>query len=137
MTTQFAEKAASIDSTSSVAMAEVGYQNLLRGRVKEAQRYYKSATKLDESSIQALSGIISCQLLDKQFDIAKEQLDFLKEIQGGQVNKAEILYMNAVLGRYTQVGKQIFVYCQIKIQCNDEMCQNVISSMINRSTLMR
>ena len=108
VTTMFAEKAASIDSTSSVAMAEVGCQNLLRGRVKEAQRYYRSATKLDESSVQALSGIISCQLQDRQFDIAKEQLDFLKEIQGGpgQVNKAEILYMSALLGRYTQASSE-------------------------------
>ena len=112
VTTMFAEKAASIDSTSSAAMAEVGYQNLLRGRIKEAQRYYKSATKLDESSIQALSGIISCQLLDKQFDIAKEQLEFLKEIQGN--NKAEILYMNAVLGRHTQVNPD-----QVMINLND------------------
>ena len=106
VTTMFAEKAASIDSTSSVAMAEVGYQNLLRGRVKEAVRYYKTATKLDESSILALSGIISCQLQDEQFDIAKEQLDFLKEIQGGQVNKAEILYMSALLGRYTHPNSE-------------------------------
>ena len=102
----FAEKAASIDSTNSVNMAEVGYQNLLRGRVKEAQRYYKTATKLDESSIQALSGIISCQLHEKQYDIAKEQLDFLKEIQGGTVNKAEILYMSAILGRFTSVPSE-------------------------------
>jgi len=106
VTSMFAEKAASIDSTSSVNMAEVGYQNLLRGRVKEAQRYYKTATKLDESSIQALSGIISCQLHDKQYDIAKEQLDFLKEIQGGTVNKAEILYMSAILGRFTSVSSE-------------------------------
>ena len=34
----FAEKAASIDSTSSVYMAEVGYQCMLRGKVKDAQR---------------------------------------------------------------------------------------------------
>ena len=106
VSSMFAEKAASIDSTSSVNMAEVGYQNLLKGRVKEAQRYYKSATKLDESSILALSGIISCQLLDKQYDIAKEQLDFLKEIQGGTVNKAEILYMSSVLGRLTQASSE-------------------------------
>ena len=106
VSSMFAEKAASIDSTSSVNMAEVGYQNLLKGKVKEAQRYYKSATKLDESSILALSGIISCQLLDKQYDIAKEQLDFLKEIQGGTVNKAEILYMSAVLGRLTQASSE-------------------------------
>ena len=106
VSSMFAEKAASIDSTSSVNMAEVGYQNLLKGKVKEAQRYYKTATKLDESSILALSGIISCQLQDKQFDIAKEQLDFLKEIQGGTVNKAEILYMSALLGRLTQASSE-------------------------------
>jgi hypothetical protein len=43
-TASFAEKAASIDSTSSVAMAEVGRQCLLRGRIKEAQKYYKVLT---------------------------------------------------------------------------------------------
>ena len=37
----FAEKAASLESTSALAMAEVGQQCLLRGKVKEAQRYYK------------------------------------------------------------------------------------------------
>ena len=40
-TSMFAEKAASIDSTSSAAMAEVGRQCLLRSRTKEAQKYYK------------------------------------------------------------------------------------------------
>jgi len=34
----FAEKAASIDSTSSVAMAEVGFQNLIKGRIKVSLR---------------------------------------------------------------------------------------------------
>ena len=37
----FAEKAASLESTSALAMAEVGQQCLLRGKIKEAQRYYK------------------------------------------------------------------------------------------------
>ena len=40
-TAMFAEKAASLESTSALAMAEVGQQCLLRGKVKEAQRYYK------------------------------------------------------------------------------------------------
>ncbi len=47
-------------------------------------RYYKQATKLDESSVLALSGIIACQLREKQFEVAREQLDFLKEIQVGK-----------------------------------------------------
>ena len=47
-------------------------------QVKEAQRFYKTATKLDETSIIALSGIIACQILDGQYEVAKEQLEFLK-----------------------------------------------------------
>ena len=39
------------------------------------------ATKLDETSVVALSGIIACQILEGQFDVAKEQLDFLKGSQ--------------------------------------------------------
>ena len=101
----------------------------------------QTATKLDETSVIALSGIIACQIHDGQFDVskmkpviwrssrsidnhsclrhecmnkyvadifqvAKEQLDFLKEIQStvnvgttggsnfvGSNNKSEILYM--------------------------------------------
>lgn len=49
----------------------------------------------------ALSGIIACQLQEGQFDVAKEQLDFLKEIQANVVgtNRSEILYMSAIHGR--------------------------------------
>lgn len=67
---------------------------------------------MDETSILALSGIIACQIKDGQFEVAKEQLDFLKEIQtngpGGigtnsqnASNRSEILYMSAILGRMT------------------------------------
>lgn len=37
-TAMFAEKAASIDSTSALNLSEVGYQCMLRGKTKEAQR---------------------------------------------------------------------------------------------------
>ena len=98
----FAEKAASLESTSALAMSEVGQQCLLRGKIKEAQRYYKvslcipaehgkwlsfkpleellslyisipfllqTATKLDETSVIALSGIIACQIHDGQYEV--------------------------------------------------------------------
>ena len=44
----FAEKAASLESTSALAMAEVGQQCLLRGKLKEAQRYYKVRCQLKD-----------------------------------------------------------------------------------------
>ncbi len=80
---------------------QVGYQCLLRGKVKDAHRYYKTATKLDETSVIALSGIIACQLREGQLEVAKEQLDFLQEVQQSVTNRSEILYMSAVLGRQT------------------------------------
>ena len=47
-TAMFAEKAASLESTSALAMAEVGQQCLLRGKLKEAQRYYKVRYQLND-----------------------------------------------------------------------------------------
>ena len=42
--------------------------------------FFQTATKLDETSVVALSGIIGCQIIEGQFDVAKEQLDFLKGV---------------------------------------------------------
>jgi tetratricopeptide repeat protein 21B len=36
---------------------------------------------LDETSVQALTGIIRCQLIEDQIDEAAQQLEFLNEIQ--------------------------------------------------------
>lgn len=55
-TFMMASKAAKVDSSSAEYLTEVGYQCLLQGRNKEATRYYKNATKLDESSVAALTG---------------------------------------------------------------------------------
>ncbi|XP_050699357.1 tetratricopeptide repeat protein 21B-like [Eriocheir sinensis] len=98
-TFMMASKAAKVDSGSAEYLTEVGYQCLLQGRNKEATRYYKNATKLDESSVAALTGIISCQLLDGQVDVAEQQLEFLKEVQRSLGGSPDILYLSAVLGR--------------------------------------
>ena len=92
---------------------------------------------MDQTSIIALSGIIACQIKDGQYEVAKEQLDFLKgmkvsinrfdftilltmvnvsEIQKNDntgigtsaSNRSEILYMSAILGRLTnQLPEQV------------------------------
>ncbi|XP_069186237.1 tetratricopeptide repeat protein 21B isoform X2 [Procambarus clarkii] len=98
-TFMMASKAAKVDTGSAEYLTEVGYQCLLQGRNKEATKFYKNATKLDESSVAALTGIISCQLLDGQVDIAEQQLEFLKEVQRSLGASPDILYLSAVLGR--------------------------------------
>ncbi|XP_071548285.1 tetratricopeptide repeat protein 21B-like [Panulirus ornatus] len=98
-TFMMASKAAKVDSGSAEYLTEVGYQCLLQGRNKEATKFYKNATKLDESSVAALTGIISCQLLDGQVDVAEQQLEFLKEVQRSLGASPDILYLSAVLAR--------------------------------------
>ena len=51
-----ASKAAKVDSSSAEYLTEVGYQCLMRGHAKEALKFYKNATKLDETSVTALTG---------------------------------------------------------------------------------
>ena len=53
-----ASRAATVDTSSAEYMTEVGYQCLLQGRNKEATKFYKNGTKLDESSVAALTGKI-------------------------------------------------------------------------------
>ena len=69
---------------------------------------------------QALCGIIACQLEDKQLDIAKEQLDFMKEIHGGAGNK----------------GKTISVFCKKNILLYYILLKQVFSQNILRDKTM-
>ena len=69
---------------------------------------------------QALCGIIACQLEDKQLDIAKEQLDFMKEIHGGAGNK----------------GKTTSVFCKKDILLCYIILKQVFSQNILRDKTM-
>ncbi|KAK7872002.1 hypothetical protein R5R35_004518 [Gryllus longicercus] len=96
-TYRFAEKAAQLDPTNPGAITELGYQCLLQAKIKEATKYYRNATKLDDSSISALSGFTRCQLLDGGTrDQAIQQVEFLREVQGSQPTP-ELLMMSAQL----------------------------------------
>ena len=46
--------------------------------MSDAQRHYRSATKMDENSIDGLTGLLHCQLIEGQKGV-EEQLDSLEE----------------------------------------------------------
>ena len=50
------EKATSLDNSNPAYLAELGYELLLQARVRDALRCYQNASKLDETSITALTG---------------------------------------------------------------------------------
>ncbi|XP_006201152.2 tetratricopeptide repeat protein 21B [Vicugna pacos] len=90
------EKAFSLTQQSEFA-AELGYQKILQGNVKEASKWYKTAMTLDETSVSALIGLIQCQLIEGQLQEADQQLEFLSEIQQSIGKSAELTYLHAVL----------------------------------------
>ncbi|XP_053733860.1 tetratricopeptide repeat protein 21B isoform X1 [Synchiropus splendidus] len=96
-TTRMVERAFSMASADSDLATELGYQMVLRGRIKEALRWYKTAMTLDETSVAALTGKIRCQLLEGHLEDAQHQLEFLTEIQQSIGKSAELLYLRAVL----------------------------------------
>ena len=75
-----ASRAAKVDTSNAEHLTEVGYQSLLLGRVKEAARYYRNATKLDESSVAALTGEKNIQWQDLFFTKFKTIMFFIYRI---------------------------------------------------------
>lgn len=67
-----------MDPTNTEYICEQAYQCLLLNRTTEAVRYYKSASKMDEKSIDSLIGLLQCKLLNDEKDV-DEQIDSLEE----------------------------------------------------------
>ncbi|XP_078334494.1 tetratricopeptide repeat protein 21B-like isoform X3 [Crassostrea virginica] len=76
---------------------ELGFQLLLQGKVKDAMKCYRNAMKINDTSVQSLTGIIRCQLIENQLDDAAQQLDFLQEVQQSIGRTSELAYLSAAL----------------------------------------
>jgi tetratricopeptide repeat protein 21B len=84
-TYKMVEKSLQINSEDVDSIVELGQQCLLAGRVKEAQKYYKTATKINETCLKALLGLSVCELLENgKSDQVKKQVDFLLELEEAQ-----------------------------------------------------
>ncbi|KAG1679081.1 Tetratricopeptide repeat protein 21B [Nymphon striatum] len=92
-----AERAANLDSSNADYVTEVGTQYVLQGRLRDAIKQFHAATKLNQTSVQALIGIIMCQIMQDQTESAEQQLEFLKELQQTVGVSAEVLYLNSML----------------------------------------
>ena len=52
---------------------------------------------MDEGNVQALIGVIKCQLMMGKLDEAEQQLEFLNEIQASMGKSTELLFLGALL----------------------------------------
>lgn len=94
-TMMLAEKAAQLTPSNAEHMTEIGYQLILQGQHKNATKYFRSATKLDDSSIGSLCGLTLCQMAESgASEQVIQQIEFLNEVQGSTKNSL-LLYMSS------------------------------------------
>lgn len=93
---KFAEKSNTLAPSNSNYLTELGFHSVLLKQPKNAVKFFRNATKIDDNSIQALCGLTLCQLLENGHSTqVSQQIEFLSEIQG-PVNKSPLLlYLSA------------------------------------------
>lgn len=96
-------------SSNSELMAELGDLYVALGNAKDAEHWYRSTIRVDESSFAALMGLARCQLLEgsaEALDLARQQVEFLMEIQP-HVTNVRLLLMSAKIASVADSGKAL------------------------------
>ncbi|XP_077347338.1 tetratricopeptide repeat protein 21A [Lithobates pipiens] len=77
--------------------ADLGKLHVYLDNVSEAANWYSAAMNLDVNHVEALTGIIWCQILQNKLEDAEQQLDFLREVQQSLGRSKELCYVEALL----------------------------------------
>lgn len=95
-TYRFAEKSNTLAPSNSNYLTELGFHSVLLKQLKNAAKFFRNATKIDDNSIQALCGLTLCQLLENGISSqVSQQIEFLTEIQGSTNKSPLLLFLSA------------------------------------------
>ncbi|KAH8604155.1 putative Tetratricopeptide repeat [Trypanosoma vivax] len=97
VTIQFAEAAHRMVPQKGDYLAEVGYQQLLRGEYKTALATFKKASSAPDSSVVPILGLIRGLIFTGSLDEAAQQIEFPNEIQSPNQRNPELAALNAIL----------------------------------------
>ena len=81
LTLPLISRACEIDPCNSEFRSELAYQHYLLGNHDDSITEYQCASNLDQSNLEALRGIIFCQILKGELEDAKQQFEFLSLMQ--------------------------------------------------------
>jgi tetratricopeptide repeat protein 21B len=82
-TYRFAERSNALVPSNSKYLTELGFQSIQMKQVKNAIKFFKNATKIDDNSLIGLCGLTLCELLENGNSTqVGQQIEFLNEIQG-------------------------------------------------------
>ncbi|XP_055541465.1 tetratricopeptide repeat protein 21B-like [Wyeomyia smithii] len=115
-TYHFLEKAHKIDPNNADFITELGFQCVLRGKFKDASKWFKMASKIDDTSLSALCGLTLCQITESGVsEQVFQQIEFLTEIQGKDKNPI-LLLMSAKTHRNDHEKAQAFLFAASEVQ---------------------
>ncbi|CAF0992440.1 unnamed protein product [Didymodactylos carnosus] len=92
------QRALNIDSSNPDYLIEAGYQALMSNKFNEAMKFYRSAAKTNAENMEAVYGMIHCQILDEKYDEAQQQIEFQNEVQ--TTNGSDLAYLKALLAKH-------------------------------------
>jgi tetratricopeptide repeat protein 21B len=81
----------------SLYVTESAQQHVLLGDLRTANDEFKQGASLDDANVQAVTGMIFCQLSAGQLTDAEQQIEFMKEIQTSIGSSYEIIFLSAVI----------------------------------------
>jgi len=97
LTLTLVQRARTINPMSSEYAAEAGYQQRLLGDYNRAVDSFKEAARLDEGNMNAIQGMIHCQLLQGNVEDAEAQLEFLSMVQQSVGRTAALAFLDQLL----------------------------------------
>lgn len=100
----FLERARKIKPLDADLAVELAEENLMINNTKEAYNLFQEAASLDETKMEALTGMIQCRIRQGNIDDAEQQLEFVSEIQVSVGRTSEIAYLEAMLSSRKPYG---------------------------------
>lgn len=78
-TEKYLEKAISLDKNNVEYYNELGAEKLSQEKLKDANKAYSAALKIDPTNIAALLGKLRCQIIEEKLDDVEQQIELLSE----------------------------------------------------------
>ena len=97
MTLDLVKRAQKLRPAESSYVTEYAYQSMLMGNLQRANDMYKQAASLDDANVDAVTGMIRCQLEGGQLVDAEQQIEFMREIQSSIGESSELMLLTALL----------------------------------------
>lgn len=78
-TEKYIEKAISLDKNNVEYLNELGAEKLYQEKLKEANKAYSTALKIDPTNVKAVLGKLKCQIIEERLDDVEQQIELLTE----------------------------------------------------------